>query len=151
MMGWYGDGWSYGWMFAMMLGWVVLIALAVWAVVALTRRSDRVVPRRGRPRGRLWTAGSPRGDLAAGVPRGAPAPRRRRGAGRSVGVGLIAGGGGGPVDQRRVLVVDDEQPLARIVGSYLRARGLHRRPGPRRAVRGGGRPRRPTRTWWSLT
>ena len=42
MMGWYDDGWSYGWMFAMMLGWVLLIALAVWAVVALTRRSDRV-------------------------------------------------------------------------------------------------------------
>ena len=40
MMGWYDDGWSYGWMFAMMLGWVALIALAVWAVVALTRRSD---------------------------------------------------------------------------------------------------------------
>jgi uncharacterized membrane protein len=41
MMGWYNDGWSYGWMFAMMLGWTVLIAVAVWAVVALTRRSDR--------------------------------------------------------------------------------------------------------------
>ena len=46
MMGWYDDGWSYGWMFAMMLGWVALIALAVWAVVALTRRSG---PARGPP------------------------------------------------------------------------------------------------------
>ena len=50
MMGWYGDGWSYGWMFAMMLGWMLLIALAVWAVVALTRRSDRVVAPRPTPR-----------------------------------------------------------------------------------------------------
>lgn len=41
MMGWYDDGASYGWMIAMMLGWAVLIAVAVWAVVALTRRSDR--------------------------------------------------------------------------------------------------------------
>ena len=40
MMGSYGDGWSYGWMIAMMLGWAVYVALAVWAVVALTRRSD---------------------------------------------------------------------------------------------------------------
>ena len=40
MMGWYNDGWSYGWVIGMMLGWVVLIGLAVWAVVALTRRSD---------------------------------------------------------------------------------------------------------------
>ena len=124
MMGWYDDGWSYGWMFAMMLGWVVLIALAVWAVVALTRRSDRRGRAERRPRGRLWTAGSPRRDLAAGVPRGAAAPGRRRGAGRSVGVGLIAADGGGPVDQRHVLVVDDEQPLARIVGSYLQAEGF---------------------------
>ena len=28
------------------------------------------------------------------------------------------------MDQRRVLVVDDEQPLARIVGSYLEAEGF---------------------------
>ena len=41
MMGWYDDGWSYGWMVVMMLGWAVLVAVAVWAVVALTRRDGR--------------------------------------------------------------------------------------------------------------
>lgn len=41
MMNWYDGGWSYGWMVAMMLGWVLLLAVAVWAVVALTRRGDR--------------------------------------------------------------------------------------------------------------
>ena len=45
MMGWYDDGWSYGWMVAMMLGWAALVAMAVWAVVALTRRGDK----EGRP------------------------------------------------------------------------------------------------------
>lgn len=39
-MGWYHDGWSSGWMVVMMVGWVGLIALAVWAVMALTRRED---------------------------------------------------------------------------------------------------------------
>jgi putative membrane protein len=49
MMGWYNDGWSYGWMFAMMLGWTVLIAAAVWAVVALTRtRQSPTAPPSGR-------------------------------------------------------------------------------------------------------
>lgn len=37
MMGWYGDGWSAGWMVVMMFGWVALLAFGVWAVVALTR------------------------------------------------------------------------------------------------------------------
>lgn len=37
MMGWYdGYGWS-GWMFVMMLGWPLLLGLAAWAVVVLTR------------------------------------------------------------------------------------------------------------------
>jgi putative membrane protein len=40
MMGWYvGDG-GYGWMVVVMLGWVVLIGLAAWALVALTRSTD---------------------------------------------------------------------------------------------------------------
>jgi uncharacterized membrane protein len=41
MWGWHDGGTPYGWMIAMMLGWAVLIAVAVWAVVALTRRTDR--------------------------------------------------------------------------------------------------------------
>jgi putative membrane protein len=49
MMGWYGNGWSYGWMVVMMLGWAVLIAVAVWAVVALTRRGDRADGRAAGP------------------------------------------------------------------------------------------------------
>ncbi len=36
MMGWYNQGWN-GWMIAMMLLWPVIIAVAVWAVAALTR------------------------------------------------------------------------------------------------------------------
>lgn len=44
MMGWYGNyGWN-GWMVVMMLAWPVLIGLAIWAVVALTRRADEQVP-----------------------------------------------------------------------------------------------------------
>lgn len=48
MMGWSNQGWN-GWMLAMMLAWPLLVAMAVWAVVALTRsdraRTDRQTPR----------------------------------------------------------------------------------------------------------
>ena len=52
MMGWYGDGWSAGWMVVMMLGWVALLAFGVWAVVALTRGRGptTVEPRAVEPR-----------------------------------------------------------------------------------------------------
>ena len=42
MMGYYGSGWN-GWAVVMMLAWPVLLGLAVWAVVVLTRdrRSER--------------------------------------------------------------------------------------------------------------
>lgn len=37
MMGYYnGNGWS-GWMVAMMMVWPIVLGLAIWAVVALTR------------------------------------------------------------------------------------------------------------------
>lgn len=36
MMGYYGSGWN-GWAVVMMLAWPVLLGLAVWAVVVLTR------------------------------------------------------------------------------------------------------------------
>ena len=52
MMGWYGDGWGAGWMVVMMLGWVALLGLGVWAVVALTRGRGpaTVEPRAVEPR-----------------------------------------------------------------------------------------------------
>lgn len=41
MMGWYhDDGWS-SWMVLVMLAWPLLIALAIWAVVALTPGGGR--------------------------------------------------------------------------------------------------------------
>ncbi len=44
MMGYYTYGWN-GWMIAMMMLWPVLIGVAVWAVVALTRDHPRQQPR----------------------------------------------------------------------------------------------------------
>lgn len=40
MMGYYTNGWN-GWMIAMMMIWPLLIAVAVWAVVAMTRDRGR--------------------------------------------------------------------------------------------------------------
>lgn len=40
MMSWYGNGWGSGWMIVMVLGWIALIALGAWGVVALTRSTD---------------------------------------------------------------------------------------------------------------
>lgn len=43
MMGWWtGDGG--GWMIVMMLAWVSLVGLGIWAVVALTRAPSRPTP-----------------------------------------------------------------------------------------------------------
>jgi uncharacterized membrane protein len=44
MMGYYGYGWN-GWMIAMMMAWPLLITVAVWAVVALTRDRGKSGPR----------------------------------------------------------------------------------------------------------
>ena len=44
MMWWQDDGWSTGWMMVMMLGWVALLALGTWAVVALTRSRPTPTP-----------------------------------------------------------------------------------------------------------
>jgi putative membrane protein len=40
MMGSYGNGWGSGWMILMIVGWIAVIALGAWAVVALTRTTD---------------------------------------------------------------------------------------------------------------
>lgn len=44
MMGYYNYGWN-GWMIAMMMVWPLLIGVAVWAVVAMTRDRGKVRPR----------------------------------------------------------------------------------------------------------
>ncbi|MEZ5184370.1 MAG: hypothetical protein R2720_01365 [Candidatus Nanopelagicales bacterium] len=36
MMGYYDNGWN-GWMVAMMMLWPVVLALGIWAVIAVTR------------------------------------------------------------------------------------------------------------------
>jgi uncharacterized membrane protein len=45
-MGYWHDmhGWGYGWMIGMMLFWVAVIGLGVWAALALSRRDQHVVP-----------------------------------------------------------------------------------------------------------
>lgn len=49
MMGYYGSGWN-GWAVVMMLAWPVLLGLAVWAVVVLTRDRRAVPSPRSSPR-----------------------------------------------------------------------------------------------------
>jgi uncharacterized membrane protein len=45
-MGYWHDmhGWDYGWMIGMMLFWVAVIGLGVWAAVTLSRRDQHAVP-----------------------------------------------------------------------------------------------------------
>lgn len=50
MMGWYGNGWGSGWMILMIAGWIALIALGAWAVVALTRNTEATQDDRETPR-----------------------------------------------------------------------------------------------------
>lgn len=44
MMGYYNYGWN-GWMIMMMMVWPLVIAVAVWAVVAMTRDRGQSSPR----------------------------------------------------------------------------------------------------------
>ena len=46
MMGYYDNGWNL-WMIAMMLAWPILLALAIWAVLAVT--GQRAKPQRETP------------------------------------------------------------------------------------------------------